>query len=77
MWVVGSGYEPRYFIKLDSSFHDETKAQANDQLKGSIFRTANTRLIRIRLLNARASSVEEFEKLVREVMRQLLPLRPA
>lgn len=50
---VGSGYEPRYFIELDSSFHDETKAQANDQLKDSIFRAANTKLIRVRLLNAR------------------------
>ncbi|WP_437884434.1 DUF2726 domain-containing protein [Pseudomonas sp. LRF_L74] len=68
---VSSGHEPRYFIELDSSFHDETKAQANDQLKDSVFRAANTKLIRVRLLNARASSVEEFEKLVREVMRQL------
>jgi hypothetical protein len=68
---VGSGYEPRYFIELDSSFHDDARAQANDQLKDSIFRAANTKLIRIRPLNAKASSVEEFEKLVREVMRQL------
>ena len=68
---VGSGYEPRYFIELDSSFHDKARAQANDQLKDSIFRAANTKLIRIRPLNAKASSVEEFEKLVREVMRQL------
>ncbi|RMO93626.1 hypothetical protein ALP36_200120 [Pseudomonas syringae pv. coriandricola] len=67
----GRGYEPRYFIELDSSFHDEAHAQANDQLKDSIFRAANTKLIRIRPLNAKASSVEEFEKLVREVMRQL------
>lgn len=66
---VGSGYEPRYFIELDSSFHDGAKAQANDQLKDAIFRAANTKLIRIRPLNAKASSVEEFVKLVREVMR--------
>lgn len=66
---VESGYEPRYFIELDSSFHDGAKAQANDQLKDSIFRAANTKLIRIRPLNAKASSVEEFERLVREVMR--------
>ncbi|ROM19256.1 hypothetical protein BK643_00780 [Pseudomonas protegens] len=68
---VGSGYEPRYFIELDSSFHDEAQAQANDQLKDSIFRAANVKLIRIRPLNAKASSVKEFEKLVREVMRQV------
>lgn len=65
---VGSGYEPRYFIELDSSFHDAPQAQANDQLKDSIFRAANTKLIRIRPLDAKASSVEEFEKLGREVM---------
>ncbi|MHC8370417.1 DUF2726 domain-containing protein [Pseudomonas sp. MDT1-85] len=68
---VGSGYEPKYFIELDSSFHDGARAQANDHLKDSIFRAANTKLIRIRPLNAKASSVEEFEKLVREVMRPL------
>ncbi|AZE41598.1 hypothetical protein C4K05_2258 [Pseudomonas chlororaphis subsp. aureofaciens] len=68
---VGSGYEPKYFIELDSSFHDGAHAQANDQLKDSIFRAANTKLIRIRPLNAKASAVEEFEKLVREVMRSL------
>ena len=68
---VASGYEPRYFIELDSSFHDEAQAQVTDQLKDSIFRAANTKLIRIRPLNANASSVEEFEKLVREVMHQI------
>ncbi|MBY8972357.1 DUF2726 domain-containing protein [Pseudomonas sp. P867] len=67
---VGSGYEPRYFIELDSSFHDTPQAQANDHLKDSIFRAANAKLIRIRPLNSSASSVEEFERLVREVMRQ-------
>jgi hypothetical protein len=68
---VGSGYEPKYFIELDSTFHDGAQAQINDQLKDSIFRAANTKLIRIRPLDAKASSVEEFEKLVREVMRSL------
>ncbi|CDF92332.1 MULTISPECIES: DUF2726 domain-containing protein [unclassified Pseudomonas] len=68
---VGSGYEPKYFIELDSSFHDDPQAQANDQMKDAIFRAANTKLIRIRPLNTKASSVEEFERLVRELMRQL------
>ncbi|WP_181265821.1 DUF2726 domain-containing protein [Pseudomonas aeruginosa] len=68
---VGSGYEPKYFIELDSSFHDDPQAQANDQLKNAIFRAANTKLIRIRPLDAKASSVQEFERLVRELMRQL------
>ncbi|EOH4916368.1 DUF2726 domain-containing protein [Pseudomonas aeruginosa] len=67
---VASGYEPKYFIELDSCFHDDARAQSNDQLKDSIFRAANTKLIRVRPLNARASSTDEFEKLVREVMRQ-------
>ncbi|AAO58200.1 DUF2726 domain-containing protein [Pseudomonas syringae group genomosp. 3] len=68
---VGSGYVPKYFIELDSSFHDDPQAQANDLLKDAIFRAANTKLIRIRPLDAKASSVEEFERLVRELMRQL------
>lgn len=68
---VGSGYEPKYFIELDSTFHDGAQAQMNDQLKDSIFRAANTKLTRIRPLDAKASSVDEFEKLVREVMRSL------
>ncbi|UQI31955.1 DUF2726 domain-containing protein [Pseudomonas bijieensis] len=68
---VGSGYEPKYFIELDSSFHDDPQAQANDQMKDAIFRAANTKLIRIRPLDAKASSMEEFERLVRELMRQL------
>ncbi|MEE4227641.1 DUF2726 domain-containing protein [Pseudomonas viridiflava] len=68
---VGSGYVPKYFIELDSSFHDDPQAQANDQLKDAIFRAANTKLIRIRPLDAKASSVDEFERLVRELMRQL------
>ncbi|WP_085706883.1 DUF2726 domain-containing protein [Pseudomonas sp. B35(2017)] len=68
---VGSGYQPKYFIELDSSFHDDPQAQANDQLKDAIFRAANTKLIRIRPLDAMAASVEEFERLVRELMRQL------
>ncbi|NTZ95096.1 DUF2726 domain-containing protein [Pseudomonas koreensis] len=67
---VGSGYEPRYFIELDSGYHDSAKAQSNDELKDSIFRAANVKLIRIRPLNTKASSVAEFEKLVREIMQQ-------
>lgn len=68
---VGSGYQPKYFIELDSSFHDDPQAQANDQLKDAIFRAANAKLIRIRPLDTKAASVEEFERLVRELMRQL------
>lgn len=71
LFDVASGYVPQYFIELDSSFHDGSQAQVNDQLKDAIFRAANTKLIRIRPLNAKASSVDEFERLVRELMRQL------
>ncbi|MNN74432.1 hypothetical protein D3C81_1906310 [compost metagenome] len=71
LFDVGAGYVPVYFIELDSSFHDDPQAQVNDQLKDAIFRAANTKLIRIRPLDAKASSVEEFERLVRELMRQL------
>ncbi|WP_423770509.1 DUF2726 domain-containing protein [Pseudomonas sp. NLJ1] len=71
LFDVGAGYVPVYFIELDSSFHDDPQAQVNDQLKDAIFRAANTKLIRIRPLDAKASSVEEFKRLVRELMRQL------
>nr|WP_314579108.1 hypothetical protein [uncultured Pseudomonas sp.] len=71
LFDVGAGYVPVYFIELDSSFHDDPQAQVNDQLKDAIFRVANTKLIRIRPLDVKASSVEEFERLVRELMRQL------
>nr|WP_225927396.1 hypothetical protein [Pseudomonas ekonensis] len=67
---VGSGYEPRYFIELDSSFHDSARTQNNDELKDSIFRAANAKLIRIRPLHTKASSIAEFEKLVRKIMQQ-------
>ncbi|WP_236432608.1 hypothetical protein [Pseudomonas syringae] len=71
MFDVASGYVPQYFIEPDSSFHDDPHAQINDQLKDAIFEAANTKLIRIRPLNAKASSVDEFERLARELMRQL------
>ncbi len=71
LFDVGAGYVPVYFIELDSSFHDDPKAQVNDQLKDAIFRAANTKLMRIRPLDSKASSVEELERLVRELMRQL------
>ncbi|WP_241001566.1 hypothetical protein [Pseudomonas viridiflava] len=71
LFDVGAGYVPVYFIEPDSSFHDDPHAQINHQLKDAIFRAANTRLIRIRPLDAKSSSVDEFERLVRELMRLL------
>ncbi|WP_232924172.1 hypothetical protein [Pseudomonas syringae] len=51
-----------YSIEPDSRFHDDRQAQVNDLLKDAIFRAANTKLIRIRPLDANALSVDEFER---------------
>lgn len=69
LFDVGSGYEPRFFIELDSLHHDDPRAAINDEMKDAIFRAANVKLIRIRPLNQQAASIEELAKLVDEVMR--------
>jgi hypothetical protein len=65
------GYVPKFFIELDSSFHDNTRAQENDLMKDSIFKAANTKLIRIRAHHDSETTVQRFKELVLEVMRGL------
>ncbi|MCL5426234.1 MAG: DUF2726 domain-containing protein [Gammaproteobacteria bacterium] len=67
----GKGYEPRFFIELDSHYHDNERAAKNDRMKDEIFKAANVKLIRIRAYDQNEATVERFKKLVLEVMRGL------
>ncbi|MDW5418943.1 DUF2726 domain-containing protein [Iodobacter sp. CM08] len=63
------GYEPKYFIELDSSFHDSDRARHNDKMKDNIFRAANAKLIRIRPHKSSEISTAKFKELILEIMR--------
>lgn len=65
------GYEPRFFIELDSIYHDGERARTNDAMKDKIFNAANVKLIRIRAHDQRETTVQRFKQLVIEVMRGL------
>lgn len=64
-------YEPKFFIELDSQYHDNDRAAKNDCMKDRIFQVANVKLIRIRAHNQSEVSAQQFKKLVLEVMRGL------
>lgn len=66
-----SGYEPKFFIELDSQYHDADAAASNDRMKDNIFKAANVKLIRIRAYDQREITVERLQQLVIEVMRGL------
>lgn len=66
-----NGYEPKFFIELDSAFHNTKKAVENDQMKDAIFELANAKLIRIRAHHDGETTVQRFKELVLEVMRGL------
>lgn len=66
-----SGYEPKFFIELDSQYHDTDAATSNDRMKDNIFKAANVKLIRIRAYDQREVTVEKLRQLVIEVMRGL------
>lgn len=65
------GYEPKFFIELDSHHHDNERAVRNDSMKDEIFKAANVKLIRIRAYDQNEITVEKFRQLVLEVMRGL------
>lgn len=67
----GNRYEPKFFIELDSHFHDNERAANNDRMKEAIFEAANVKLIRIRAHNKGETTVKKFKQLVIEVMRGL------
>ncbi|MGH8161212.1 MAG: DUF2726 domain-containing protein [Gammaproteobacteria bacterium] len=64
-------YEPKFFIELDSQYHDTAAAALNDRMKDNIFEAANVKLIRIRAYDERELTVERLKELVIEVMRGL------
>lgn len=68
---TGNGYEPKYFIELDSTYHDNPRAVKNDQMKKAIFEAANTELIRVRAHNQTEVTKDKFKQLVIELMRGL------
>ncbi|XLM19283.1 DUF2726 domain-containing protein (plasmid) [Pseudomonas sp. PLMAX] len=61
-------YTPKFFFELDSVYHDSTRAKENDAMKDSIFKAANVKLIRIRGFGQKAVTIQEFERLVLDVM---------
>ena len=61
-------YTPKFFFELDSVHHDSIQAQENDAMKDSIFKAANVKLTRIRGYGSKALTVQEFERLVLDVM---------
>lgn len=67
----GKGYEPKFFVELDSHHHDNERAAKNDRMKDEIFEAANVKLIRIRTYDQSEATVERFKQLVLEVMRGL------
>lgn len=61
-------YTPKFFFELDSVHHDSAQAQENDAMKDAIFKAANVKLTRIRGFGSKALTVQEFERLVLDVM---------
>ena len=65
------GYEPKFFIELDSNLHDKARAKENDRMKDAIFNAANVKLIRIRAHHGNETTVQKFKQLILEIMRSL------
>lgn len=65
-----NGYEPKFFIELDSQYHDTEMATSNDHMKDNIFKAANVKLIRIRAYDQNEVTVDKFKDLVIEIMRR-------
>lgn len=64
-------YEPKFFVELDSQYHDNERVAKNDRMKDEIFKAANVKLIRIRIYDQNEATVEKFKQLILEVMRGL------
>lgn len=64
-------YEPKFFVELDSHYHDNERVAKNDRMKDEIFKAANVKLIRIRIYDQNEATVEKFKQLILEVMRGL------
>jgi len=65
------GYQPIYFIELDSVWHDLYKVEENDKMKDRIFSIAGLKLIRIRHRLDRPIEEDIFIELINEVRNQV------
>jgi len=65
------GYEPIYFLELDSVWHDLDKVEAKDKMKDKIFSLAGLKLIRIRHKANRPIDEGTFQELIEEIRRQV------
>ena len=61
-------YVPLHFFELDSSYHNQSAAQVNDQMKNAICTAANVKLIRIRAFSIEETSIDAFAQLLRELI---------
>jgi very-short-patch-repair endonuclease len=65
------GYEPIYFIELDSVWHDLDKIEEKDKTKDRIFSLAGLKLIRIRHMANREIDEKTYLELIEDIRRQL------
>jgi len=65
------GYEPIYFLELDSVWHDLDKVEEKDKLKDRIFSIAGAKLIRIRHKANKEIDEETYLELIEGIRRQL------
>lgn len=65
------GYEPIYFIELDSVWHDLEKIEEKDKIKDRIFSLAGLKLIRIRHKANQKIEEETYLELIEDIRQQL------
>jgi len=65
------GYEPIYFLELDSVWHDLDKVEERDKMKDKMFSLAGLKLIRIRHKANRPIDEGVFQKLIEEIRSQV------
>jgi very-short-patch-repair endonuclease len=65
------GYQPVYFIELDSVWHDLNKVEEKDKMKDRIFSIAGLKLIRIRHRSNQPIEEDIFLELINEVRNQV------
>ena len=65
------GYEPIYFLELDSVWHDLEKVEEKDNMKDKIFSVSGLKLIRIRHKANRPIDDNVFFELVEDIRKQV------
>ena len=66
-----AGYEPIYFLELDSVWHDLDKVEEKDKMKDKIFSLSGLKLVRIRHKANRPIDHDTFLELIEEVRIQV------